>query len=157
MKLLAPASGEVQPIDNQAPDIFSCGMLGEGVAIALTGNKITSPIKGIVTQVPGSAHRILLKADNGLKIAIMLPPANQQLMGLGVKLNVQAGQKIQPGQQLAQFNLQQLQRHNPAEVQKLYLFITNAELIGKVVASQQKVTAAEDIVLTVTAKADSKK
>lgn len=150
LKLLAPISGQITAITDQYPHLDS-GAVGEGIIIQLTSNKLFAPCHGEIVQISPCGHRLLLKASNGLKIALEFPPENQQLMGVGFTSHFKSGDKFNAGQLLATYNLQQLQRHQPN--QYLAVLITNAELIGKILVIEQKVTAGEDIMMTVTAKA----
>ena len=150
--LLAPASGVVCEISALSNHIIKSGCLGEGLAIALTGNKLYAPFDGTVTQIPDTGHRIVLKAKNGLKVILLFAHDNEQLMGEGFHPKVRNNTKVQAGQLIASFNLQAYSKLTPHTPHYLALMIVNSELVGDIYYSHQKVTEAEDILLTVTAK-----
>lgn len=151
--VLAPISGSIHPITVIDQPLFNSGVLGEGLAIEMAGNKIVAPFDGIVTELPGTCHRIQLKAKNGIKLMILLAVEAELLMGAGFTRLVSEQQTVTKGQPLLNFNLQQLQRlSHPCYCG---LFITNAEQIGNLYCSSQKVTAGEDVLLTITARKKS--
>ncbi len=148
--IIAPVSGDVHPLEVVGQPMFSSGILGEGVAIEMAGNKIVAPFDGLITQLPGSCGRIQLKATNGIKVLMVLAGQTDQLMGLGFNQLVGEKQTVIKGQTLLTFNLQQLHKlNNPTYCA---VFVANAEQVGHIVYSAKKVTAAEDVLLTVMAK-----
>ena len=166
--LLAPLSGDIYPLNQLngqlsgqlseqlcKQPLISKGILGEGLAIEMVGNKLLAPFDGIVTELSPTCQRIQLKASNGVKLLIMLPTQTSQLMGKGFSRQVQEQQTIRQGQLLLTFNLQQLQQL----VSPCYaaVVITNAEKLGNILTSVKKVTAGEDVLFTVTAKRQIKK
>jgi phosphotransferase system IIA component len=153
--LLAPLSGEVHPLAVINQPLTNNSLLGEGVAIELQGNKLVAPFDGIVTELPVTGHRIQLKASNGIKLLISLPQSSEPLSTLSIKLRVQEQQTISKGQPLLNFNLQQLQQLNTPCYAAV--IITNAEKLGQLFTSAKKVTAGEDVLLTVLGKKTSEK
>ena len=148
--IIAPVSGDVHPLQVIDQPLISCGILGEGVAIEMAGNKIVAPFDALVTELPGSCHRIQLKATNGIKVLMVLTGQTSQLMGLGFNRLVREKQTVTKGQTLLTFNLQQLHKlDNPSYCA---VFVANAEQVGHLVYSAKKVTVAEDVLLTVMAK-----
>jgi phosphotransferase system IIA component len=148
--ILAPVTGAVYLSESIDQQVINATLLGEGVIVQLTGNKIVAPFDGVVSELPGSCHRIQLTANNGIKLVIAMANDIIQLMGLGLEPQVKEKQKVVAGQPLLNLNLQQLQRiSNPCYCG---IFVTNAEQLGYIYCSAKKVTAAEDVLLTLTAK-----
>lgn len=148
--VLAPISGEVRPPQTANQAIINSTMLGEGVLIEVAGNRIVAPFDGVVSEMPSSCHRIQLKAQNGIKLVILLADGIDRLMGKGFNPQVKENQKVSKGQPLVTFNLQQLHRlRNPCHCG---VFVTNPEQVGYLFCSAKKVTAGEDVLLTLTAK-----
>lgn len=148
--IIAPLSGDVKPLTDCHNPILKNGVLGQGVALAITGNKILAPFNGIVSELPGTVHRIQFKAANGIKLMIMLPEQCAQHNGVGFKVMVKANESVKAGQLIANFNPQLLQS---LDDQLGAVVLTNPEAIGPIYCSVNKVTAGEDVLLTVTPKA----
>ena len=148
----APANGVISEVSNLPNTIINSGCLGEGLAIALTGNKLLAPFDGIVTQMPSTGHRIVLKAKNGLKVILLFAHKNEQLMGEGFHPKVKNNTAVKAGQLIANFNLQAFTKLTPNTPHYLAVMIVNAELVGDIYYSLQKVTEFEDTLMTVTPK-----
>ncbi len=145
--VLAPASGDVQPLSEAHLPLLRNGIAGEGVIINLTGNRLTAPFDGTVTELPATLHRIQLKASNGLRLLIMLPHGTEQFFGKGILPQVKLGQTVKMGQLLAQFD-PQMQQSLPHR--QCAIVLTNPELVGDIYCCVKRVTAAEDVLLTIT-------
>lgn len=158
--LLAPLSGEILPLNVLLQPLLNHGLSGEGVAIHLSANKLLAPFDGVVSELPASCHRIQLTANNGIKLLIALPPSTRQLMGQGFNRQVTEQQNISKGQTLFTFNLQQLQQLHeqqyPGQPCYAAVLITNSDKVGQLFASKRKVTAGEDVLLTVLGKKAAK-
>lgn len=127
------------------------------MAIELNGNKLLAPFDGTVTEFSATAHRIQLKASNGITLLIVMPEHSRELMGEGFTRLVAAGQSISKGQPLLNFNLQLLQQNLKVDTPcYLAVMITNAEKLGLLFSAAKKVTAGEDVLLTITAKIAAK-
>lgn len=148
----APASGVISEVSTLSNAIINSGCLGEGLAIALTGNKLIAPFDGVVTQMPNSGQRIVIKAKNGLKVILLFAHQNEQLMGEGFHAKVKNNTPVKAGQLIANFNLQALAQLSTNTPHYLAVMVVNAELVGDIYYSHQKVTESEDTLMTVTAK-----
>ena len=155
--ILSPVNGILTPISQLSNTIINSGCLGEGVAIAITGNKLHAPFDGVVTQMPATGERIVLQATNGIKLVLLFAHNNQQLMGKGFNAKVTSNSPIKKGQVIATFNLQQLQQLSPQGPHYLAAMIVNAELVGNIYHCNHKLSGGEDILLTVTAKKNQPK
>lgn len=81
---------------------------------------------------------------------IQLPQQIDQLMGQGFRPQVTTRQSVTAGQPLLGFNLQLLQQLcNPCYGA---VIITNAKQLGPLFTSVKRVTAGEDVLLTILAK-----
>ena len=77
----SPLQGEVMPLSQVPDEVFSSGMMGQGVAIMPTDNKVYAPFDGKVAMVTGSKHAIGLTADNGIELLIHVGIDTVQLNG----------------------------------------------------------------------------
>lgn len=146
--VIAPVSGDIQSLNESDMPLLSSGVLGEGVLINLSGNKIVCPFDGVVTQIPPTLQQIQIKAKSGIKLLIVMPQGCGENHGHGFLPQVKTGQAVRAGQLLAHFNPQQMQS---LPNQQTAVVITNAELLGGLYCSNKRVTAGEDILLTITA------
>lgn len=51
-------------------EVFSAGILGQGIAIEPSEGKVFAPVDGVVENIPKSKHAIAITADNDANILI---------------------------------------------------------------------------------------
>lgn len=104
--ILSPLSGTVLALD-QVPDAtFASGLLGRGVAIIPLDNKVIAPFAGEVASLFQTRHAIGLLSDSGVELLIHVGIDTVKLDGKPFIAHVSAGDKIQPGDLLLEFDRQ---------------------------------------------------
>lgn len=106
----SPLQGEVMPLSQVPDEVFSSGMMGQGVAIMPTDNKVYAPFDGKVAMVTGSKHAIGLTADNGIELLIHVGLDTVQLNGAPFKYKVAEGDRFKAGDILLEFDLAAIKR-----------------------------------------------
>lgn len=147
--VLAPVTGEVYPLAQSSQPMIANGIIGEGVLLNLSGNKIVAPFDGVITELPATLHRFQIKAKSGIKVMVLMPQHTDKFHGQGFLPQVKAGQAVRMGQLIANFNPQKTQS---LDNQECAVVVTNPELLGHIYSANKKVTAGEDVLLTITAK-----
>lgn len=108
--LYAPLSGSLVLIEDVPDVIFSEKIVGEGVAIKPTDNKVLAPCEAVVVEVFETNHAIVLKtAQHDLLLFIHVGIDTVDLKGEGFFRRVQAGDAVHKGDVLLEFNLNTLQ------------------------------------------------
>ncbi|AWZ39958.1 PTS beta-glucoside transporter subunit EIIBCA [Ligilactobacillus murinus] len=106
----SPLQGEVMPLSQVPDEVFSSGMMGQGVAIMPTDNKVYAPFDGKVAMVTGSKHAIGLTADNGIELLIHVGLDTVQLNGAPFNYKVAEGDRFKAGDVLLEFDLAAIKR-----------------------------------------------
>ena len=123
--LLAPTSGEVLPLSRVPDEVFSSGMLGEGVAIDPTDGVILSPVRGRVLSVTETGHAYTILSEDGLDVLIHIGIDTVSLKGEGFLSMVSVGDSVKAGDVLARVDLNLLRGKNYPTV--IPVLITNPE------------------------------
>ncbi|OSM25636.1 hypothetical protein B6S41_01640 [Enterococcus faecalis] len=100
----APLSGKVQKLHTLDDEIFSSGVMGKGVAIVPTENKIFAPFDGEVIMITETKHAIGLKSDSGIELLIHVGVDTFKMNGEGFSLNVKKNQRIYKGNLMLTFD-----------------------------------------------------
>ncbi|WP_199611372.1 PTS sugar transporter subunit IIA [Flocculibacter collagenilyticus] len=153
--VLAPLSGNVLSLDEVPDPIFQHRVLGDGIAIELSGNQMCSPVNGIITELSNSCDRVQLQSDKGLKILIHIGLGTSTLMGQGFKQLIKEQQKVKAGQPILQYDIRLIQQHASSLLSPV--IITNSDKIGSIFCDKQRVTAGEDILFVAAPKTSSVK
>lgn len=114
-EIVAPADGRVAVLSETPDSTFAEGMLGQGVVIFLTGDKIYSPVDGEVQFVFDTKHAIGILSNQGNEILLHIGIDTVNLKGEGFTPHVQQGQKIKKGDLLMDIDLQYIKEHAKSE------------------------------------------
>ncbi|KRN29045.1 hypothetical protein IV38_GL001261 [Lactobacillus selangorensis] len=111
--LYAPVSGQLVTLDQVSDPVFASQAMGSGVGVVPADDQaqtitVTSPAAAKVTMVAKCKHAIGLTMANGLQILIHMGVDTVSLKGKPFEIMVEKGQPVQPGQALAQIDLQQI-------------------------------------------------
>lgn len=109
--LRAPLSGKVVPYTEIPDQVFSEGVLGEGVGIDPTGNQVVAPADATVSSViPDSCHAVGLQLDNGMELLIHVGIDTVSMHGDGFTLHVNEGDKVKLGDPLITFDAEKIRK-----------------------------------------------
>ena len=101
----APLSGRVIPMEEIPDQVFSQGILGEGVGIEPTGNVVVAPADATVCSViEDSRHAVGLTLDNGAELLIHVGLDTVSMNGDGFQLHVKEGDRVHLGDKLITFD-----------------------------------------------------
>ena len=109
--LKAPFSGKVIPYTDIPDQVFSEGVLGEGVRIDPTGSQVVAPADATVSSViPDSCHAVGLQLDNGMELLIHVGIDTVSMHGDGFTLHVNEGDKVKLGDPLITFDAEKIRK-----------------------------------------------
>lgn len=104
-ELKAPLSGHVIPMEQIPDQVFSQGVLGQGVGIEPTGNVVVAPADATVSTVmTDSKHACGLLLDNGVELLIHVGMDTVTMGGDGFQLHVKEGDRVHTGDKLITFD-----------------------------------------------------
>lgn len=97
----APVSGRVIALDACGDPAFASKALGEGVAIEPSDSAIVAPVSGTLMTVAKTGHAFGIKTDTGVEVLIHVGIDTVKLNGNGFTVKVEAKQRVQAGDKLA--------------------------------------------------------
>ncbi len=104
--VLAPMSGNLLPLPDVPDTTFASGLLGNGVAIIPSDNKVIAPFAGEVASLFQTKHAIGLLSDSGIEVLIHVGIDTVKLDGKHFTAFVNIGDKVQAGDLLLEFDRQ---------------------------------------------------
>ena len=96
-KLAAFADGQFIGIEKVNDPTFSQKVLGDGVAVVPSGNKVYSPADAVVEMVADTCHAVALRTKAGHGILLHVGIDTVQLEGKYFDVHVTAGQTVKKG------------------------------------------------------------
>ncbi|MFP3123775.1 beta-glucoside-specific PTS transporter subunit IIABC [Ectobacillus funiculus] len=100
----SPLSGEVLKLEDINDGVFSTKIMGEGIAIIPSDNKVYAPIKGKITAFLPSKHAIGITSDKGAEILIHVGIDTVQLKGKYFTAKAKEGDYVEKGDLLLEFD-----------------------------------------------------
>ncbi|WP_099221636.1 beta-glucoside-specific PTS transporter subunit IIABC [Listeria costaricensis] len=106
--LVSPITGEVVSLTNVKDEAFSSGALGRGLAILPTEGKLFAPASGTVTTIFPTGHAVGITTNDGAEVLMHVGMDTVQLEGKFFTAHVKQGDKIEAGQLLTEFNIEEI-------------------------------------------------
>lgn len=104
-EILAPLSGRILPLTEIPDEVFSQGVLGDGVGIDPTSNVVLAPADASVSSViEDSRHACGLTLDNGIELLIHVGIDTVSMGGDGFELHIKEGDRVHRGDPLITFD-----------------------------------------------------
>src|SRR6478736_6017680 len=108
--VFSPLHGELVPLHQVSDPTFAQEIMGKGIAIKPSENRVVSPIAGTIMVLPDSQHAIGIKGEDGEEILIHIGIDTVSLKGEHFKALVKEKDHVNAGQPLVEFD-----RHAIAE------------------------------------------
>lgn len=107
-ELMSPVKGSAVSIKDVPDPTFSEEVLGKGIAVIPSDNKILSPCDGKVDLIFPTGHAVNVVSEFGTEILIHIGLDTVQLKGEGFKTFVQDGTAVKKGDLLIEFDKEEI-------------------------------------------------
>lgn len=101
----SPLSGDVVTLSDVNDDVFSGGLLGQGVAIYPQEGVLKAPFDGKVMMFLPSCHAVGLQDANGLELLIHIGIDTVNLNGQHFQSSLKVGDEVKAGETLITFDI----------------------------------------------------
>lgn len=141
----APLSGEIVNIEDVPDVVFSEKIVGDGVAIRPTGNKIVAPIDGVIGKIFETNHAFSMESEQGIELFVHFGIDTVELKGEGFTRIAQEGQKVKRGDTIIEIDLALLEQKAKSVLTPVV--ISNMDEINHIDKKSGEVAAGESVVL----------
>lgn len=107
--LLSPIAGKVIPLSDVNDQTFAAGLLGQGVAIEPSGNKVVAPSDSKIEAIFPTGHALALHTKEGLDVLIHIGLDTVKLDGRHFNVKAEVGQTVKKGDVLIEFDREAIQ------------------------------------------------
>ncbi len=107
--LNSPSNGQLINLSDVKDEVFSAGMLGDGMAIIPGDGRLYAPCDGLVDTVFDSKHAITLAA-RGAELLLHVGLDTVKLEGKFFTPKVSSGDRVKKGQLLMEFDLEEIKK-----------------------------------------------
>jgi beta-glucoside PTS system EIICBA component len=108
--IVSPIAGEIIALTEVPDQVFASESMGKGVGIVPSNGRAVSPVNGVVTTLFKTKHAIGITSDNGAEILIHIGMDTVQLEGKHFTAHVKQGDKVNVGDLLLEFDLDQIKK-----------------------------------------------
>ncbi|PKH01412.1 PTS glucose transporter subunit IIA [Psychromonas sp. MB-3u-54] len=105
INLIAPISGEIVAIEEVPDVVFAEKIVGDGIAIRPTGNKMVAPCDGTIGKIFETNHAFSLESDTGIELFVHFGIDTVELKGKGFTRIAEEGQTVKMGDTIIEFDL----------------------------------------------------
>lgn len=102
--LTSPLAGHVIPLSDVSDQMFAKGLLGQGMAIQPTGNRVVAPSDGKIEAIFPTGHAVAIHTAEGLDVLIHVGLETVRLDGKHFKVNASVGDAVHRGDVLIEFD-----------------------------------------------------
>lgn len=102
--LSSPIAGRVVPLSAVSDETFATGMLGDGVAVIPTGNRVVAPADAKVEAIFPTGHAVALRTTDGMDVLFHLGFDTVKLQGRHFKVLAKEGDVVKRGDVLIEFD-----------------------------------------------------
>ncbi|MGE0488488.1 MAG: phosphoenolpyruvate--protein phosphotransferase [Vulcanimicrobiota bacterium] len=145
VKIQAPLSGVVVPLEQVPDPVFSQKMVGDGLAIDPIDQRLVAPFDGKVVQLHPAQHAVTLCSGDGLELLMHVGLDTVKLKGEGFTAKVKLGESVKAGDVLIEFSADQIARR--AKSLLTMVLITNGAMASGLQYGKGMVSASKDMVL----------
>ncbi|MDP5290688.1 PTS glucose transporter subunit IIA [Oceanimonas sp. CHS3-5] len=147
IEVFAPLSGEIVPLEEVPDVVFAEKIVGDGIAIKPSGNKMVAPCDGTIGKIFETNHAFSIESDSGLELFVHFGIDTVELKGEGFTRVAQEGQQVKKGDTVLEFDLALLEQKAKSTLTPIV--ISNMDEVKELTRQSGAVTAADDVILRV--------
>ncbi|NIH16759.1 MAG: PTS glucose transporter subunit IIA [Buchnera aphidicola (Periphyllus lyropictus)] len=150
IKIYSPISGKIIPIEEVPDIVFSKKIVGDGIAIKPTDNKIVSPIDGTIGKIFKTLHSFSIESYSGIQIFVHFGIDTVKLNGEGFRSYAKENQKVKKGELILKVNLELLKKKAKSIITPIV--ISNMEEIKKIKKKKGLVKSGKNVIMYINKK-----
>ncbi|MBP7546994.1 MAG: PTS glucose transporter subunit IIA [Corallincola sp.] len=147
IKVYAPVSGEIVPIEDVPDVVFAEKIVGDGIAIRPTGSRVVAPCDGVVGKIFETNHAFSIESPDGIELFVHFGIDTVELKGEGFTRVAQEGQQVRRGDVILEVDLPFLEQRAKSTVTPIV--ISNVDEVRQLSKHSGKVLQGEDVIITV--------
>ncbi|CAM3783105.1 MULTISPECIES: PTS glucose transporter subunit IIA [Xenorhabdus] len=147
IEIIAPLSGEIVNIEDVPDVVFAEKIVGDGIAIKPTGNKIVAPVDGTIGKIFETNHAFSIESDSGIELFVHFGIDTVELKGEGFKRIAEEGQRVQKGDLVLEFDLAFLEERAKSTLTPVV--ISNMDEIKELTKVNGSVVVGESVIMRI--------
>lgn len=145
--LVAAATGHAIALADLADPVFSSGVMGQGLGIMPTSDRVYAPISGKVITAMATGHAYGIRSETGVEVLVHVGIDTVQMNGEGFTPHVTKGDQVVAGQPLLTFDRKKVAQAGFADT--IITIITNSGSFATITPQVNRDLNAGDIAVIV--------
>ena len=145
LRLMAPLSGVLVPLDDVPDPVFAQRLVGDGVSVDPVSAVLLAPCDGRITQLHSAAHALTIATAAGVEVMMHIGLDTVGLKGRGFVARVKTGDDVRTGDTLIEFDADFVATN--ARSLLTQVIITSADRVTGLRAHSGVVQAGRDVIL----------
>jgi PTS system glucose-specific IIA component len=108
IEIIAPLSGEIVNIEDVPDVVFAEKIVGDGIAIKPSGDKMVAPVNGTIGKIFETNHAFSIESEDGIELFVHFGIDTVELKGEGFNRIAEEGQAVKAGDTVIEFDLELL-------------------------------------------------
>ncbi len=130
VSLAAPLSGIIYPLERVPDPVFAQKLVGDGISIDPIDACLRAPCPGEILHLHPAGHAVTLRAEGNVEILMHIGIDTVSLKGAGFTPRVKAGERVETGAPLIDFDLDHVATHAKSLLTEI--IISNGESISAI-------------------------
>ncbi|MTC45007.1 PTS glucose transporter subunit IIA [Providencia sp. wls1922] len=147
IEIIAPLSGEIVNIEDVPDVVFAEKIVGDGIAIKPSGNKIVAPVDGTIGKIFETNHAFSIESNDGIELFVHFGIDTVELKGEGFKRIAEEGQSVKKGDVVIEFDLALLEEKAKSVLTPVV--ISNMDEIKELNKLSGTVTVGETVIMRI--------
>lgn len=140
LELVAPISGTILSLKDVPDLVISEKLVGDGIAIIPSSDKLLAPFDGMITRVLASNNAFAIRSDNNIEVYVTFGIGTNNFTGEGFTSNVSLGDKVKKGDPVINIDLNVATKDLESTATSMIVINSSAD-IAKVIGTSGKVQA----------------
>ena len=136
---------EIVNIEDVPDVVFSEKIVGDGIAIRPTGNKLVAPVDGVVGKIFETNHAFSMESKEGVELFVHFGIDTVELKGEGFTRVAQEGQSVKRGDTIIELDLALLEAKAKSVLTPVV--ISNMDEVSNMEKKSGEVVAGDSVVL----------
>lgn len=146
IEITAPLSGDIINIEDVPDLVFSKKIVGDGIAIKPSGNKIVAPVNGTIGKIFETLHAFSIISEDNVELFVHFGIDTVKLKGAGFIKIAEDNQKVKIGDEIISFDLDFLTKKSYSILTPVV--ISNIENFAKIEKSSGTIIAGKSIIIS---------
>lgn len=142
----APLTGEIVPIEDVPDPVFADKVVGDGIAINPTGNRMVAPCDGTIGKIFETNHAFSMETADGVELFVHFGIDTVELKGEGFKRIASEGQDVKAGETIIEVDLEFLRKNAKSVITPVV--ISNMDDVASLDKASGAVEAGRDTLLS---------